>query len=255
MGESVAWLTADDCLKLEPNLTPDLLGGLYFENDHQVNNVKLGKALVSAIKKKGVIVREGIEVHRLIQKNGRVIGVSAEQEEFYADHVIVAGGAWSSTLLESVGWSLPVFPIKGQSFSVEQNPLPITRTIYAHGCYMVPKRDGALIIGATEEDAGFDKKVSLSDIAQLNEAACSLVPSLRQANFIRAWAGLRPTTPDKLPYLGAVEAHPGLWVATGHFRNGILLTPITGELIADLITGATPAVELTPFSPLRYMYK
>jgi glycine oxidase len=149
--------------------------------------------------------------------------------------------------------SLPVFPVKGQSFSVEQDPLPITRTVFATGCYMVPKRDGVLIIGATEEDVGYDKKVSLADIAQLNERACHLVPGLRQASFVRAWAGLRPATPDRMPYLGTVETHPGLWIATGHFRNGILLAPITGEIIADLIVGDTPQVEISTFSPVRFL--
>jgi glycine oxidase len=253
LGESVTWLSPEECIQMEPHLSPDILGALYFDHDHQVHNIKLAKALVSAIQLQGTTLLEGVHALHLIQQGERIIGVHTDRGDFYADHVVVAGGAWSSHLLEPLEVHLPVFPVKGQSFAVEKRPHPFRRTLFTHGCYMVPKHDGSIIIGATEENAGFDKTVTVDGIASLNEVACRLVPGLRSAALLRSWAGLRPATPDRFPYIGAVDAHPGLWTATGHFRNGILLTPITGEVMADLILGQSPAIDCSLFSPMRFM--
>lgn len=251
LGETAEWLSMEDCRELEPALSSDILGGLHFSNDHQVNNRQLARALASAVRNQGSTLLEGTEVYEILVENDRVAGVKTNEGTIYASQVIIAGGAWSTKLLANLGVNLPVYPVKGQSYAVEAFPMPFKHTLFTDGAYLVPKSDGSIIVGATEEEAGFCKKVSLNAIAGIDEVACRLVPALKKASLVRTWAGLRPATPDKLPYLGAIKSIKGLTAATGHFRNGILLTPITGELIADSLTGKTPMLDVTPFSPMR----
>src|SRR5262249_39061471 len=147
------------------------------------------------------------------------------------EHLVVAGGAWSREIGKMLSADLPIRPVKGQIVSLRQMPPPIHHTIYSHHGYLVPRGDGRIIVGATAEEAGFDTRPTVGGIRTLCDSAVNLVPALENAPFDSVWAGLRPAAPDGLPVLGLLPGWTNVHAATGHFRNGILLAPITGEII------------------------
>jgi len=171
-----------------------------------------------------------------------------------ADHVVFAGGAWGALWEQRLGWRVPVFPVRGQMAALSQTPSPIRHIVYSHDGYLLPKADGSVYVGATEEhDAGFDARVTAGGLRWLLAAAERLVPALGGATYQRSWAGLRPGSADNLPLLGPLPSLANVTLAIGHFRNGILLSLITGRLIArSLSSGVTPP-ELAPFSPARFV--
>lgn len=251
--QNAEWLTASDMLKLEPELSHAVRGGLHFYADHQVHPVWLAKALGAAIVKQGCQIREWTPVFRLLTEagTGRVCGVQTSEGALHADIVVLASGAWSPALTEPLGIQLPMFPVKGQCLSVKTAAPLIRSTVFTHGCYIVPKMDGSYIIGATQVEVGFDKHVTVSAIGELHSRAATLLPRMNEAEFIHTWAGFRPGTRDGLPFLGASDETPGLIFATGHYRNGILLAPVTGKIVAQIATGEPTLVDLKAYSPMR----
>jgi glycine oxidase len=250
MDGDVRWLNAAEIKELEPELGNGARGGLYFSADHQVNAPKLAQSLRAALRRLRVDVREYTEISEWLveHQTNAICGVRCGNEQFVAEQTVVAAGAWSAHLLTPLGITLPVKPIKGQCFAV-QPARPLTeRTVFTKGCYVVPKSDGSLVIGATEEDSGFDKQIDETAVARIQATACQLLPALQNATFSRAWTGLRPGSADGKPFLGPVPGRPNLFIAAGHYRNGILLTPITARLMADLLTTGRTAVDLTPFA-------
>lgn len=247
------WLTPAQMRAIEPGLSSQIRGGLSFQRDHQVHPVHLAQALKASLHKLGCDIREWTPAFSLIQRNGRIQGVKTAAGELYADQVILASGAWASPLTEPLGLTLPLFPVKGQCISVRTAAPVIRSTVFTKGCYVVPKRDGSMIIGATQEECGFDKRCHASVIGSLHAAASRLLPELAEAEFVSTWAGLRPGTPDDLPYIGASVKAPGLLIAAGHYRNGILLAPATGKLIKQLATGEATELDVAPFSPDRVL--
>ncbi|WP_248924796.1 glycine oxidase ThiO [Paenibacillus hamazuiensis] len=245
------WIDGADARSLEPAIADAARGGLYFGRDHQVHPIHLMNALRAALSRIGCEAREWTPALRLIVRDGRVTGVKTTDGDLYADHTVLAAGAWSPALLEPLAVKLPLFPVRGQCISVRTDAPPIVRTVFTKGCYIVPKQDGTLLIGATQEEAGFNKKTTVSVVSELHRRATALLPALSGAEFVSTWAGLRPGTPDGLPYMGQLQEAPGLTFATGHFRNGILLAPVTGKLVAGLLDGDQPALDLSPFSPER----
>lgn len=251
LGEPAEWLDGFALREREPAVSDAVVGALAIPGDHQVNAAKLTRAFAEAAVRLGARIIEHCAVERFLRDGTRVVGVETEGETYRAEWTVLAAGAWSGVLGRRLGLRLPVGPVKGESLSVVLQAVPFRKTLFAHGCYLVPKQGGRVVIGATEARAGFDRRVTLAAVTQLAAAAKTLVPALAEATFERAWASVRPHSADGLPFLGTVAGHPGLVVATGHFRNGILLAPITGELIAQLIrTGQTPDL-LAPFSPDR----
>ena len=164
-----------------------------------------------------------------------------------SSHVVVTGGVWSEKLISETGLQLNMYPVKGECFSVRTEAPLLTSTIFTPGCYLVPKKDGRIIVGATVVPNTFNQQVTLEGIFSLMAHAQKLVPSILQGEWEKAWTGIRPQTADGLPYLDEHPDYKGLFIATGHFRNGILLSPITGEIMADLIEGKSPAVDLSSF--------
>ncbi|TBL81150.1 glycine oxidase ThiO [Paenibacillus thalictri] len=245
------WITAAQAKSLEPGITGQVRGGVHFAQDHQIHPLHLARALRGALSRLGVSIREWTPALRLIVDNGRVTGVRTTDGDLYADEVVLAAGAWSPALLEPLPVHLPVFPVRGQCISVRMQAPAISATVFTKGCYIVPKLDGTLTIGATQEEAGFVKKPTVAVISELHAKACQLVPALSEAEFVATWTGLRPGTPDGLPYMGRLAEAPGLTIATGHFRNGILLAPVTGLLMQELVTGQTPSLDLAPYAPSR----
>lgn len=236
---------------LEPTVSDRAVAGAHFPDDHQVDNRVLVRALTMAAARAGVRFRSGV-VRGVIEKAGRAVGVDVEGDSLEADAVVVAAGSWSG-LVPGAGVSpSQVKPARGQMLQLQLR-VPLFRSILSsERGYLVPRRDGRVVAGSTLEFRGFDKAVTAEGLRRILEMALELCPALAEAPVESHWAGLRPWTGDHAPLLGP-STLPGLYVATGHFRNGILLAPVTARVLADLLLGRpTPAgLDLRPFVPAR----
>ena len=249
-GLPAHWLTATEAGALEPGLPQAVRGAGWFPEDHHINNTAMTQALAGAMIRLGGRVRVECPVTDLVRDGNRITGVRTAGETISAGEVVVAGGAWSGQFEAAVGIPLPVFPAKGQ-IVVARLPQPALRHVVYEEIYVIPRATGEHIIGSTLEYVGFDKRVTIEGIAGLLAGATRLAPALGDAEMVSSYGCLRPGSPDGLPLLGRVAARPGVIVATGHFRNGILLSPITGMLIAELIVKGETTLPLTPFRPDR----
>jgi glycine oxidase len=251
-GLGVERLTAGEARSLEPALTPALRFALRFPGDHQVDNRTLASALWSAAAGAGARFRLGAEAAAAGLEGGRVAGVElAGGERIGAGAVVVAGGCWSGRL-GGLPRPLPVAPVHGQLVALESVPPLFRHVVDSPRCYLVPRAEGRVIAGATVEEVGFRKAVTPAGVRRLLEGAVEIAPALDDAPIAGAWSGLRPGTPDGRPVLGSDPEAGGLFYATGHFRNGILLAPLTGELIGAMLLGGAPEVDLSPFSVGRF---
>jgi glycine oxidase len=249
-GEQVEWLTLSQALEREPALSNHILGAMYFPDEGQVLAPRLSTAYVKATAILGAEIREYAEVNSLLITNGKVRGVITNEETIHGDQVIMATGVWGNQLLEQTGLSLNVYPVKGECFSVVTHTPLIQSTIFH---YLVPKQGGRIVVGATMIEHSYDRSVSMEGLFTLMGKAKELLPSIASARWETSWAGLRPQTLDGLPYLGEAPNLKGLFIAMGHYRNGILLSPITGKIMTDLVEGKEPnALDLSAFSPARH---
>lgn len=251
-GQRAVWFEDEDLRGEMGDLLSPRYGALYLPDDHQVRNPQLLLALAASSKRLGVRIFEHTPMVGFVQENGAVAGVKTVDGVIRAERVIIAAGAWSGLLARQLGLELPVFPVKGQSFLLDSYSPPTPFTIYTHGCYILPKRNGQVYVGATEEQqAGFDRRPNLRSLASLSSQAVELLPALGDLPFSTPLAGLRPGSRDGLPYLGSVPGIDGLYVASGHFRNGVLLSAITGVVMAELLTGKETSVDVEAFSLKR----
>ena len=251
LGLEVSPLGRRELRGLEPALTPRVRAGLYVEGDHQVDNRALGAALVAACRSRGVDLRES-RVERVLVSDGRARGVMLEGgEEAVARLVLLAAGCWSGSELGLPDQVVPpVRPVKGEVVHLRGEPL-IRRNVRSGDVYLVPRPDGRLVVGATMEEKGFDRRVTAGAVLELLREAYEVLPGIVELEVTETVAGLRPGTPDNAPILGA-SALEGLVIASGHHRSGILLAGISGRLIAELIdSGAEPEL-MSDFSPLRF---
>lgn len=228
------WLDKNVIHQHQAGLGPEIIGGWWFPEDGQVDNRALAKALWTAAQKLGVEIREGVTVQAVAQQNSLVSGVITAADTLTAAHYVLATGAWSNQLIP-----LPVSPKKGEMLSVrlpaKTNPeLPLQRVLFGPGIYIVPRQDGKIIIGATSENVGFSPHNTPAGIQTLLNGAIKIYPELKDYILEEFWWGFRPATPDELPILGSSLCQ-NLTLATGHYRNGILLAPVTASLLADLI--------------------
>jgi glycine oxidase len=184
---------------------------------------------------------------------GRITGLETAQGEVSAGSVVLAGGAESPSLLSKLGLDLPVHPVKGEILTIHATPPPVRSNVWDEDCYLVPKRDGRIIVGATERPGEWDRRPTLGGVAHLSDAARRLIPTLSGAPVVDLWGGLRPGSPSGWPILGPVDGVEGLLLATGHHRNGILLSAVTGDTISALALGEEPAVDPAPFSYEAHM--
>ena len=244
------WLEGEPLRLLEPGLSPALPGAAYSPGQHHVNPGHLTQALARAAAARGAELHQGTAVKGLLTRGGRVMGVRTGAGTIPADNVVLAAGPWTGVLARRLGVNVPTRPMRGQMLAYRSSL--VRNMISGTEGYLVPKAGGFLFAGATVEDVGFRRRTTKRALAGLRRMARTLVPSLRQAPVVDAWAGLRPGSPDGLPILGPVPGVEGLWVATGHFRNGILLAPVTGELMARSILKGRAVPELAPFSPSRF---
>jgi len=247
-GLSVEPVTSDDLRKLEPALTKSASRAIFLADEHQIENRRLMDALAVAIRRNGVQLIEGQSVDRIKVERNCAVGVDSGGELLSGKNVIVAAGAWSDRLLEPIGIRLGVKPAKGQMLSVRStDKTRITRVLHSKKAYLVPRSDGRILVGATVEDRGFNKSVTVEGIRYLLNAAVELIPALEDCQITETWAGVRPDTPDHLPFLGKTNVQ-NLLLATGHFRNGILLAPITAKWITELIVSRRSPEGLNNFS-------
>ena len=247
-GLSANWLDAEEAQELEPGISPETIAALHLPEDGQVNSPRLVRALALAAIRKDATISESERVIGFLTEGERVTGVRTARREISAGSVVLAGGSSSAMLFRQLGLRLPVHPVKGETLSLTVPTNTIKANVWDDRCYLVPKRDGRVVVGATEEVGVHDRRPTLGGVAWLSDAAVKLFPELADATFLGAWGGLRPGTFDDLPFLGGVEGVEGLFLATGHYRNGVLLSPVTGEVTAALALGEPPTVEVLPFS-------
>ena len=240
--------TPEECQQLAPGINDRVLGSLFFPDDAWVDNTALTLAIVQAAEAAGAVFERG-EVQTVINKAGRTTGVSVAGEVHEAEWVVVAAGCWSGQIAGLP--PLPVQPVRGQALLVGSQP--IRRIIMSERGYLVPKGENQTMIGATVEREGFDEANTLAGLSELTQAGLEIAPILARSEFLGAWAGLRPGTPDDLPYIGPFADLPNVIAATGHFRHGILLAPITAAMVRAAITGETSPAELPSFLPERAM--
>lgn len=252
LGLPVERLTGEEVWKLEPGLTRQIGGALLFPGDHHVNNSELIRALAQAARALGVRILEGCPVKGLVYEGDRVAGVRTSDEIYVAGRTVLCAGAWSGQLGTIVGRRIPVEPARGQILYAELPEPPLRHPVWGKGGYLVPRLNGGLIVGSTVEYVGFDKAVTLEGVRGLSALALTLLPGLAASPFVRAWAGLRPHSEDGLPIIGPLADLDGLFIGTGHFRNGILLGPLTGRLVSEIVLGEPPSFPLEAFSPKRF---
>ena len=245
-------LEGADVQALEPALSPKIRHAIFVKGDHWLNNQRLVLAYAQAAAAVGVELNTGSNVSRLIVEGGRARALVTEGERVDGDVVLLAAGAWSGELIATLGATLRIEPRRGQMIALSHVPPILSYCVHGEA-YMAPRPSGELIVGATVERAGFQRVVTAEGIGGLLRAAIELVPSLRELPIARTWCGFRPWAPDSLPVLGPWPGVDGLYVATGHFRNGILLAPITARLLTEWITGKTLSVDVPDFLPDRFL--
>jgi glycine oxidase len=247
-GLSCDWLGGDEVRRRWPWLGPTA-GALWADRDGALDPASLVRALVADAQRLGAILVAD-QAMKLDGKDGRITGVTGTVDRYSAGDVVLAAGAWSS-LVEGLPRELPVRPVRGQMVALPW-PAAVPRAIvYNKDCYLLA-RGGEAVVGSTMEEAGFRPEVTPEGIVSLMRTVMSLCPGLVRAKIRRSWAGLRPMTPDGLPIIGGEPRLEGLWYATGHGRNGILLAGITGVLVRQLVERETPDVGLQAFGVDRF---
>jgi glycine oxidase len=237
LGLPLEWLSTAEVRRREPHLTPTISGAIFSPQDHQVDNRAVAAALRVAALKAGVTLQENTEVERVVISDNRVTGIGIAGEIFPADIVVLAAGAWSRGIAGLPTAALPpVRPVKGQMLALRMDPQAplLSHVVWAPGAYLVPRKDGRLLIGATVEEKGFDPNLTAGGQLALLEATWRALPAIEELPIHEMWVGFRPGSRDDAPIIGESPV-PGLIYATGHYRNGILLTPITAEAIAALV--------------------
>jgi glycine oxidase len=252
-GLPAVWLENEEALDLEPGLAPDVKGAGWFPEDHHVNNTAMTQSLASATMRLGGEVRTDCAVVDLAREGERVTGAKTTDGTISAGTVILCAGAWTHQFEKAAGIPLPIVPAKGQMVVARLERPALRHVVYGAAAYAIPRTSGDLIIGSTVEFVGYDKRVTVEGVTGILQGITRLVPGLHEAEMVANWACLRPAAPDGLPILGPVPGRPGLVMATGHFRNGILLAPITGKLIAELFVYGKSPIPLEPFRPDRPM--
>lgn len=239
-----------------PFLTSAAKEALFYPGEHQLLPAQLTKAYRRGAEAHGAVCIDDCSVSKLLIHNGRVTRVETNRGTYTAENVVVAAGLGSTFILRFAGIDLYTYPVKGEVMALSMPSLALQYTIYTHDVYIVPKPGNEIWIGATTIPYEKDKKVSMLGIKTLLEKAESWIPNIGEASFLRTWAGLRPQTADGLPYIGAYPEIEGLYLAAGHYRNGILLSAVTGETISRLLSGESEEeIGITSFSVSRLLEK
>jgi glycine oxidase len=255
-GLAAEWIDSKHLGECEPLLSGVagrlLAGGLWLADEAQVRSPRLVQALAIAAGRRGARFVEGTWASGLNVTGGRVTGVATPGAAFEADTVVLAAGVWSPELGRPLGLDLPVLPVKGQVMSLRGLGKTPRQVIWSGECYLVPRPDGEILLGATEEEGNYDARPTLAGVNRLTEAALEVVPAAAGFVVDGVWAGLRPAAPDRHPIVGWAPGLERLMIATAHYRNGVLLGPLTGRRVAEQITEGTTSAEFAPFGPERF---
>jgi glycine oxidase len=239
-GVELEEIDAERLYRLEPALVAGFDQALWLPGAGQVRNPRLLKALRADLERRGVALREHTEVLGLSIQGRRVTGVETSTGPLHAERVVVAGGAWSAGLLAELGARVEVKPVRGQMILYRTEPGSVQRITLQGDHYLIPRRDGRVLAGSTVEDTGFDKSTTAEALEKLQRDATALIPALAQCTIEHHWAGLRPGSRGGVPYIGEHPHVDGLYVNTGHFRNGVVLGLASARLLADLLLGHSP---------------
>lgn len=250
LGLTLEWLDGAMCRELEPRLSERVVAGVFSPQEAWVSNQLLALALERAARSWGGVIRERTPVARIRRRGGRIVGVAAAGEIYEAPAIVLAAGARSGQIAARMGIVLPVFPVRGQMVALGGMSAPIRHAVWGREGYLVPRANGLVFAGATVEHAGFRRRTTKAGVRAMRRMAATLVPQLAAATMPFEWAGLRPGTPDGMPFIGPI-ADTNVVAATGHYRNGILLGPLTGKLVAAGILDGDWSEVPVEFSPDR----
>jgi glycine oxidase len=253
LGLEAEWLTPSACRRLEPGLSPRVAGGFLAPRDGYADPSAVLRALDAALEREGGELVTGVEVESIELAGERAVGVRTPSGAVAAESVVVASGCRALPELEG-SLQPPVRPVKGQLLELRARTgaaLPASRVVRTPRCYLVTRGDGRVVLGATVEERGFDTTVTADGVYRLLEAAWEVLPDVGELELVAGRAGLRPGTPDNAPAIGRGGVEGLLW-ATGHYRNGVLLAPLTALAIAELLTGGEPPEPVAPFDPARF---
>ncbi len=250
LGLKAEPLRAEDARELEPALSAEVEAAVLRPDEASVDNRALTGAVLEAAQRSGAEFFPGNSAREIWHAGKRCAGLVVQNEKVEAKWTIIAAGCFSAAIKDAAAYA-PVRPVKGQMAALRAEDLMIERVLWSDKIYLVPRNDGRIIAGATVERVGFDKRTTAGGIQKILSAAIELAPGLANARVEETWAGLRPDSPDHLPILGPTDVE-GLLMATGHFRSGILLTPITARLVREWITEQRVSMDWDRFSPLRF---
>lgn len=249
LGLVVEDLTPEEARHREPALPENLVRARFHPGVGSLSVHRLTQALAAAARQLGATVLEETPVGGILREGDRITGVRLQERDLHADVTLLASGAWTRLLGDTIGVTLPTLPVKGQLIAFANAPLRPSRVISGHGGYVRPRPDGTTMVAATEEYKGFDKRITGDGVAWLLNLARTLCPVLLDGEIAETWSGLRPGSETNDPLIGPVPGYDGLWVSAGHFRTGAKEGPATAILVAEaLTTGAIPDL-LTPFAP------
>jgi glycine oxidase len=258
-----AWAERRDCRlqsldgiqtkSLEPILRDGFRSSLLLPDVGQIRNPRLCTAVHRSLELQGVAIHENTLVLGLITRDGAIQGVRTAAGEYHADRVVIAAGAWSAQLLRETGLDLPVKPVRGQMVQFQAPPGLLKHIVLYQGHYLIPRLDGLILAGSTLEYTGFDKKTTREARDELTRAATTLVPALSECELVRQWAGLRPGSPDGVPFIGEHPRIQGLFVNTGHFRNGVVMAPASAQLLLELMQEQPGFTDSSPYAIDKYM--
>ena len=250
LGLKAEPVRAEDAREMEPALSPDLEAAVFRSDEACVDNRALTKAVLTAAERSGVKTFAGSNVQSIAKNGGHCEGLLVDGEKVQSRWTVIAAGCCSAEI-EGAAQYAPVRPARGQMIALRAKDLSIERVLWSEHVYLVPRNDGRILAGATVEYVGFEKKVTAGGVQKIISAALQLAPALGDAQIEETWAGLRPDAPDHLPIIGPTDLD-GLLIATGHFRSGILLAPITAQLIREWVTTQNVRQDWARFSPMRF---
>jgi glycine oxidase len=249
-GIRCEWVEGPRLQRLEPGLSDHVFGAAYSPRERHVNPGLITRAFASAAAKAGATIREKVALTGFLGRGAMLDGVKTNKGDEHADAVVLAAGPWTGDLTRRLGFPLRTPPMRGQMLAYRSGA--VTHALWGDDGYLVPKPGGIVFAGATVEDAGFRKYTTKTGIAGLQRMARALVPALKGASLASSWAGLRPGSPDGLPVLGLVPGRENVYIAAGHFRNGVLLAPITGKALGALILNGREDPLIAPYTPERF---
>ena len=254
---NIYWLSGDKIRDKEPYVSNNVLSGFFSPDDHHVNNRYILDALITILKKNknNCIFKENTEVEKIITNKNQVIGVKTNNEIIKTKEIIVCSGAWTSKIKNIEIKEVPIRPVKGQMvcLKIPKNILLLKHILWRENVYLVPRNNSDLIIGATEEEMGYDKSLTVGGIYNLLKIAREVLPAIEDLSIVESWSGLRPTSRDDAPIIGPSKKLKGLIYATGHHKNGILLAPLTSSVIKNYYLNGNIGNDFNNFEPGRFV--